>query len=547
LVVGRLMQLDGGACELTKVTLRRRGDEYYRATLEFSNGQSVAVPLYLPIVDDGGVQESKAMRLATEIGESAARSGEVDHVGWALDGRIPLRAYLQQRLRDAIRTGNFPDGVRFTTHFMTGSPTVTMRGLCITLFNGSQPTKTSAVYVNVPSEFAAPDLMAFLDDAIDETFGREARRHRLKSSGGPVGSSAELSVIRKVPVAYLQDQKGMGTFAEFVPASPGRRFNCSLGTTNVELAADRLTRLNAFIEQSLRSAGHLTVADIKRHASKLAAEPDESKTSARINRDRTGPVIVYGPTESDSKSKPNEALRVYTAVVAKPNSGVVFRTVVVGPSGRGTDGIYAAAFSIPKEHYLSMEQIEVMRSSLREFLHVRLSSFFLAGGKFRDREDIGFGPNGKPALTPAGAEKFRRILEGRLSTEFVDNCLKAAIANPFDSNLSPSIVQRMGGFATFPQPAHRELQLQNPRLKPTEKSPAHIRATLVWKNNETGNEHLRQNVDFDAIEELLTFVHAIDEWTTSVTATTGKAALPPKSGTVFLRRLCADYSVNRSP
>lgn len=207
--------------------------------------------------------------------------------------------------------------------------------------------------------------------------------------------------------------------------------------------------------------------------------------------------------------------------------------------------MYAVTFAVSPDHGLSMEQIEEMRSALREFLRERLASYFPAGERFRDREDIAFVPTGKPALTPAGAEKFRRILEGRLNTKFIDASLSAGIMNPFDLTLLASTVQRLGGFALMPQPSHPDLRLLNPRATPSTTLPHGIRATFVWSKAD-GGDLFRKDLEFKGIDDLAAFVKTINDWTSQSIAS-GQAEPPTHTGVEFLRRLCDDHRRDRGP
>jgi hypothetical protein len=206
--------------------------------------------------------------------------------------------------------------------------------------------------------------------------------------------------------------------------------------------------------------------------------------------------------------------------------------------------MYSIICAVAPEYQLTMARVEDLRTAVREFLQDRFSSFYQAGGCFRDRDDIAFESQGKPALTLAGADKFRRVLEGRLNSKFVNACMKAGITNPFDFDLPPATVQRLGGFRSMPQPANPDLRLLNPRAVPADGTTARIRATLVWTT--PGGELFRNDLEFTGIDQLVQLVRTIDCWTTESLAS-GHPQPPTHTGIEFLRRLCDGHHYGYRP
>ena len=124
----------------------------------------------------------EAHKTADEVGHNEARSGQVDVTGWIMEGKIPLRAYLQDRLRDGRDEATVPKEMQFNSHLATrrrrsnesSTPDVRpLQPLGVFIFDCSEWKKVKKVFVNVPAEFAKSDLSDFLDNAVDELFGFE--------------------------------------------------------------------------------------------------------------------------------------------------------------------------------------------------------------------------------------------------------------------------------------------------------------------------------------------------------------------------------------
>jgi hypothetical protein len=502
--------------------------------LEFDNGQKALVPLYVPLAAGDTALERRAVELATEIGQRAARAGELDTVELILNGTIPFREFLQHRLRAARDASTFPDGVTFSSSVDSASSKATYL-LRVPLYNGHEKSVRASFLLGIPRELAAPALAPFLNQAVDEVLGAGNRRSRLKSSASPHVRLPPDTPITSMPGSYLNCRARGNASASFSLDPSGQTFNCSLGVKSPLIAAERLDRVKSFIRQSLQAGTPLTVSDVREFCQQLTHESGAGEPPARVNRSRAGPVVIYRPRMGTDAGQPKEALRLYTALSGQAESGLEMRASVVGPGGRGTNYMYVATCIIPVKHGIVLAQAELLRRDLREFMEQRLSAFYSAGGEFRDQADIGFGVSGRPALTPLGAEKFQRILEGRLTSGFVQKALEAGIANPFDVKLPPETVRKLGGFRSMPQPAHSALRLLNPHEIPGLDGKKGIRSSLVWDGPD-GREILRRELKFAGIADLASFTREIDQWTAQQIA--GGQSLPRHTGVEFIRQLC---------
>jgi hypothetical protein len=517
--------LDGGSCELVEATVRRRSHaEYFSTQCEFSNGQTVEFPLYLPYSNSDDLAKLAAEELAKRLGQDAAVKGRVDVAEWINEGSIPLHAYVIGLIDKARQSIPNSEKIQFSTKLLAKKS----GGLyCVNLFAGDESTTRKTLSIALPTECARPNFKAAIDRTVEEHLGVLARRTFLKSSANSRLNDVDAYTIQSPLSTRLKNYPGQNAQLYFLRSDTGQSVHVSLSTSEPAIAKARYEQMTRFINDELTSKGKITVSELRHYAEKHFA----TDKHVPLSRPRyvLGPVIVYKP--SDGLAKPTEAMRCYIGIWGTEQKGFNFQLSVVPPDGQLCDSMYRTACRLPPDVGLTLNNAEELKVALHAFVHDRLSRFYLAGGQFRDQEDIGFGGANGAALTPQGADKFQRVLQGRMKSAYVTAALRAGISNPFDQTLGSELLTRLGADLTRLQPAHASFRLENTRMSsgPGDKE---VRTTLIWSAND-GRELSRYDLQFKNMGDFSNLVAEIDQWTTDNLSP--DHSLPEHTGREFLR------------
>jgi hypothetical protein len=533
-----LTPLKGGSCALKKVFVGQCGQSrYYAAHLSFSNGQKFSVPIYVPFEKGSDETKPYALQIAQEIGNEAAKSGEINVAEWILKEKVPFLTYLRQQVSELRNSISANNSIQFRTQhqtFKTSSSQNSRMSYCITIFDGAKILPHKELYISVPPDFSNPDMIAFLDRHVDNVLGFQSRRHQLKSSARLTTALSPETIITGEPtVSYINPFKLHNAGALFTLPQQQGSFACSLGTRDNESAMERLEAIQKFIREALKQEKKLTIAEVQEFRKELVGNEGFQRRKAP----HRGPVIIYEPKVAES-DPPKEALRLYTALFGTKENGHVTRLYIVPPYGGGKDKMYSTDCYIPANRGLTPEEADTFRMALRSFFERKLTAFFQAGGSICNDKDTIVGKK-FPLLTPKGVEKLHSILEGRLNTDFINAAMKAGFHNPFDDSLSPNAVFRFGGMRPSPQPANSQIRLLNTREVTPKEGQSAIRSTLVFSGLD-GRELFRCDLQLPSMDQLVSLIGEIDDWTTRV-RTTPDIELPVHVGRDRIRNLTQQY------